>query len=113
MSLQALGGAVVTLSADFLQDCSYVDWAGQLHAEQSFVANKQLQTQGDADGNHKNSLMLTLFNKEGGTRPWASNDRLQHVRLQYRRLGSAAWQWGLNSQLQILNAMGNESPYGT
>lgn len=112
-SLADLYGASITLSAEFLQECSYVEWSSRLHIEKSFVVNMKTRDEGDADGRNKNMLELTLFNKEGLERQWADNPRLLEVRLQYRPVGTYAWQWGLNKTGGILDVRGKETPYGT
>ena len=112
MSLQQVRGSQIILSAEFLQECSYVDWAGALGVEETFVVNARNRDLGDDQGLNKNTLKLDLFNKEGLSRQWLDNSRLLHVRMRYRRAGSAVWSWALNSTSGILNAVGKESPYG-
>ena len=81
----------VDLEVDFLQPCSTVALAGDLHEQGRFLVNHDTMALGDHEGAHKNELRVTVRNPGTDTRRWEDDNRLESVRLEYRRIGAVNW----------------------
>ena len=49
------------------------------------------------NGEHKNEVQIVSFNPEIDSRSWGDVDRLQYVRVDYRRVGTNEWTYCLNA----------------
>ncbi|EDQ87631.1 uncharacterized protein MONBRDRAFT_33191 [Monosiga brevicollis MX1] len=93
----------VTLSVEFLQPCSQVDWTGTMSRESSFLVSIEENAE---------VFRITLTNPETSSRRWEDNARLEGVHLMYRRVGDVDWTYARNASGDILNFMYDESDYG-
>ncbi|EDQ87632.1 uncharacterized protein MONBRDRAFT_37822 [Monosiga brevicollis MX1] len=102
-ALAELQSSEVTLSVEFLQPCSQVDWTGTMSRERSFLVNIEENAE---------IFRVTLANPETSSRRWEDNGRLEGVHLMYRRVGDVDWAYARNASGDILNFMYGESDYG-
>ena len=91
------------MTANFLEGCSLVDWAGDIKREQGFVINVD---------SHASLMEVKVYNPEAPDRFWADNGRLEEVVLEYRRIGDLSWLSARLANGSIIDFAGEESNFG-
>eukprot|EP00045_Choanoeca_perplexa_P006861 m.59743 g.59743 ORF g.59743 m.59743 type:complete len:2336 (-) comp13823_c0_seq5:1666-8673(-) len=93
----------LSLTAEFLEACSLVSWAGTMERERRFVVNNDVKS---------GVIEVKVYNPESPDRPWANNQRLTAVPMEYRRVGDLAWRAARLVNGSAMDFIQEESPFG-